>query len=570
MTDYLWTNLRWAALAVLGPVLVLRLLSLPLLLRVQQGVRQRALAARGEGAASAWTWAVACGELVLELGGAVGLELFMHATRDNLRGFGLLLASIGAGGDTSWLSMELHIRRAEGQTYFLYAAIPVLVVWLLLWFLTQRRLLTAGMPAGTWSSPSVRGRLAGLFLLRLLLGVFLPAGILLAGLLIQVVALVASLRFRSADSAATAAPLPPAQPGAFGPSGSFGPPLSYAPSAQPAPPVPSFPPSTPAPAQPAPYLPTQADRGAGAVPQVKYQQLHPNEPRTIGGYQLLGRIGSGGMGTVYLARREGAATQVALKTINPELLDHDELLRRFEREAQVLAMVSGAYTARVLDSGLDAGRPYLAMELLDGRPLDVHLREQGPIRSPEALRALALALAVALSGVHRLGLVHRDLKPANIMLTSAGPRLLDFGIAAIVDGTRLTRTGGGPGTLTYMAPEQFGDEAVGTAADVWAWACCVVCAAHGSSPFAATNTGAVIRRIVDTGPEPAALMAVQALDPALAAAITRALSIDPAGRPADGTALVELLTARQGPDHAPADEGTLREQITQGWRALTL
>lgn len=271
------------------------------------------------------------------------------------------------------------------------------------------------------------------------------------------------------------------------------------------------------------------------------------------------------MGTVYLARREGSATQVALKTIHPELLDHAELLRRFEREAEVLGMVSGAYTARVLDAGVDAGRPYLTMELLDGRPLDVHLREQGPIRSPEALRAMALALAVALSGVHRLGLVHRDLKPANIMLTTAGPRLLDFGIAAIVDGTRLTRTGGGPGTLTYMAPEQFGDEGVGPAADVWAWACCVVCAAHGSSPFAATSTGAVIRRIVDTGPDEAGLAAVRALDPALEAAVRRALTIDPAGRPADGAALVELLTAQQG-----QGVGAVREQITQGWRTLAL
>jgi serine/threonine protein kinase len=206
------------------------------------------------------------------------------------------------------------------------------------------------------------------------------------------------------------------------------------------------------------------------------------------------------MGTVYLARREGSVTQVALKTINPEFLDDDDLLRRFERESQALSMVAGAYTARVLDSGVDAGRPYLVMELLDGRPLDAYLREQGPISAPGALRALALALAVALSGVHRLGLVHRDLKPANIMLTTAGPRLLDFGIADLVDGTRLTRTGTGPGTLTYMAPEQFGEERVGPAADVWAWACCLVCAAHGTSPFAAGSTGAVIRRIVDTGP----------------------------------------------------------------------
>ncbi|MGW7413605.1 serine/threonine-protein kinase, partial [Streptomyces sp. NPDC054863] len=321
------------------------------------------------------------------------------------------------------------------------------------------------------------------------------------------------------------------------------------------PPVPAF-----APPQPSPYVPTQSP---GVASPVAYQELHPGEPRTIAGYHLIGRIGSGGMGTVYLARREGSATQVALKTIHPELLDHAELLKRFARESEVLAMVPGAYTARVLDAGVEAGRPYLAMELLDGRPLDVHLREQGPIRSAEALRALALALAAALSGVHRLGLVHRDLKPANIMLTTAGPRLLDFGIASLVDGTRLTRTGGGPGTLTYMAPEQFGDEPVGTAADVWAWACCVVCAAHGTSPFQATSTGAVIRRIVDTGPAPEAVATVRALDPALAAAVERALTPDPAGRPKDGAALVGLLAADR-------ETSEIRAEITRGWQTMAV
>ncbi|MET9842767.1 hypothetical protein ABZZ01_34100, partial [Streptomyces virginiae] len=94
--------------------------------------------------------------------------------------------------------------------------------------------------------------------------------------------------------------------------------------------------------------------------------LHPDEPRSIAGYRLLGRIGAGGMGTVYLARREGAGTQVALKTIHPELLDHAELLLRFEREVEVLSTVSGAYTAGVLDAGVDAGRPYLAIPHLHG------------------------------------------------------------------------------------------------------------------------------------------------------------------------------------------------------------
>ncbi|WP_330331263.1 serine/threonine protein kinase [Streptomyces sp. NBC_00536] len=515
---------------VAGAALVVRLTSLPLLLRVQERLRQRASAARTGAELPPGVPAALIGELAVGLIGAVALVLLISSQPGS--SYGLMTGLMQA------LAAAQYYANDSALAWFVAASIATPVVWLLLWLWTQRNLLTAVSPAGAWATPSDRLRLAGLFALRAVLGLFAPAGLLLAALVFQVVAVVTSSRARSGGGSA-AGPLAPA----------------------------------PQPAQPARYVPTQADRGfsAGAAPQVAYQELRPHEPRTIGGYHLLGRIGAGGMGTVYLARREGAATQVALKTINPELLDDDDLLRRFEREAEVLAMVSGAYTARVLDSGVDAGRPYLVMELLDGRPLDVHLREQGPIRSPEALRALALALAVALSGVHRLGLVHRDLKPANIMLTTAGPRLLDFGIASIVDGTRLTRTGGGPGTLTYMAPEQFGEGRVGPTADVWAWACSVVCAAHGSSPFAATSTGAVIRRILDTGPEPAALAAVRSLDPALAAAVARALTVDPTRRPTDGMALIELLTAHQSPHHAATDAApALRDQITQGWRTLAL
>ncbi|WP_267244070.1 serine/threonine-protein kinase [Streptomyces sp. PR69] len=538
-------------LAVIGAALVLRLASLPLLSRAQEWTRRRALAVPGADATPRGIPAVVFGEAAVWLLGGAGLWLLMAS--DALLGFDLLIQPV-ASPDVLPLSVALGIPIAEAHTQFLIAAAPALVLWPLLYLLTQRNLLTGGVPARAGASSPTGLRLAGLFALRVVLAAFLPVGLVLAALLFEAVAAITSWRLRSADGRRHSAggSLPPAAP------------AQPVPAAAPQmPPVPSFPP-----AQAVAYVPTQAD--PGAAPQVAHRPLHPNEPRTIGGYQLLGRIGAGGMGTVYLARREGAATQVALKTINPELLDHAELLRRFEREAEVLALVSGAYTARVLDAGVDAGRPYLVMELLDGRPLDAHLHEKGPIRTPEALRSLALALAVALSGVHRLGLVHRDLKPANIMLTTAGPRLLDFGIAAIVDGTRLTRTGGGPGTLTYMAPEQFGEERIGPAADVWAWACCVVCAAHGDSPFTATSTGAVIRRIVETGPEPASLEAVRALDPALAAAVGQALAIDPEGRPADGAALVSLLTAHHGPTPTLADANSVREQITHGWRTLAL
>ncbi|MFI6054564.1 serine/threonine-protein kinase [Streptomyces violascens] len=557
------TTLGSGLMVVAVLTLVVRLSSLPLLLRSQRAAQRRALGLADGSASPEGLSAAAVGELALGLGGGVCLVLLMRGNM--VSGFDALSEAI-AWGDGDALSRMLNVSGAMARQSLLVVGIPILLLCLLFWFLTQRNLMNSGASDGTWAVAPVRRRLTALFVLRAVIALLVPIGVVVAALLFQVVALVTSRRLRSAATSATP---PPAQHPAYGPPTPY---AQTAPAAQPvpAPPVPAFPPARPAtqPAvPPAFHTPTQPQPATGAAPQVAYQELHPGEPRTIGGYQLLGRIGSGGMGTVYLARREGAATQVALKTIHPELLDHAELLRRFEREAEVLAMVSGAYTARVLDAGVAAGRPYLAMELLDGRPLDVHLREQGPIRSPEALRALALALALALSGVHRLGLVHRDLKPANVMLTSAGPRLLDFGIAAIVDGTRLTRTGGGPGTLTYMAPEQFGDEPAGPAADVWAWACCVVCAAHGTSPFQATSTGAVIRRIVDTGPDAAALAAVQALDPALAAAVGRALTADPSGRPADGAALVDLL----GSHHGPAlDANAVRDQITQGWRTLTL
>ncbi|WP_329167273.1 serine/threonine protein kinase (plasmid) [Streptomyces sp. NBC_01717] len=559
MAEAAQTSLAMDVLAVVGPALVLRAATLPLLTRTQRAVREQA-SADPSAPPRAVPGAVA-GELALGVAGGIGLWILMNL--DFLPRNYFLLHPVALDEGT-FLSEYYGLSLAMSWTLYFVIVVLAAVVWPLMWFRTQRTLLTAGVPARPWiSSPEGRFRLGGLVALRVALGLFLPAGLVLAAVACQVVAYVASRKYQTGAGVPVAgAPARAGQAVADTPTvgpGSATAALHVGPLAQP-----------PQPARPPSYVPTRPDVVAGTLPPIAHQQLRPGEPRTIGGYQLLGRIGAGGMGTVYLARREGAATQVALKTIHPELLDNADLLRRFQRETEVLSLVSGAYTARVLDAGVDARRPYLVMELLDGRPLDAHMGEQGPIRTPDALRSLALALAVALSGVHRLGLVHRDLKPANIMLTTAGPRLLDFGIADLVDGTRLTRTGAGPGTLTYMAPEQFGEERVGPAADVWAWACCVVCAAHGTSPFAATSPGAVIRRIVDTGPEPAAMAAVHALTPELAAAVERALINDPAGRPADGAALVDLLTSQGSPHHESAQMDAVREEITRGWRTLHL
>ncbi|CAM5706326.1 serine/threonine protein kinase [Streptomyces viridifaciens] len=554
--------LDMALLITVGLALLVRLATLPVLVRAQTATRRRALAATGADATGGAPGGLGAtfGELAIALVAAVGAYFAVYL--EDLHSYFLLERPFDLD-NAVYLAHEWRISPGVARTWYVALFIGFLLLWLLLWYLTQRKLLTKGLPREAWSSGSTRARLIGQVLLRAVIGVFLlPVGLLFSALVFQATALLVSRRPRPVGTEGAATPAADAARAAQAPLNPYGPT------------APPHWPQTPHTPQ-SPYVPTQFTPPAPQPPTAPPVPSSPplgsplsaHEPRTIGGYQLLGRIGSGGMGTVYLARRQGSATQVALKTINIELLNDADLLRRFQRESEVLAMVPGAYTARVLDTGVDSGRPYLAMELLDGRPLDAHLREQGPIRSAEALRALALALAVALSGVHRLGLVHRDLKPANIMLTTAGPRLLDFGIAAIVDGTRLTATGGGPGTLTYMAPEQFGEERVGPAADVWAWACCVVCAAHGASPFAATNTGAVIRRIVETGPEPVALEAVRALDPALAAVVTRALAIDPEQRPADGTGLLAALAAAQP---TPPDPSAVHDQITRGWQTLAL
>lgn len=302
-------------------------------------------------------------------------------------------------------------------------------------------------------------------------------------------------------------------------------------------------PSTPGPAVPprptaAPHPPTAATRLVDLAPPE--QPLTPHDPRTVGEYQLTGRLGSGGMGTVYLGHRAGVNGSVAIKVLAPHLLDDVDARTRFLREGQTLQKVTGDYTARVHGVGFDGSMPYIVMERLDGPSLHALVAESGAVRDPDTLTRIAIALARALAALHNDGITHRDLKPGNILLTSAGPKVVDFGIARVVGQTHHTPAGNMVGTPGYMAPEQVTGNGAGPATDVWAWACCVVFAARGDHLFDGENVVDIARRILD-GPPSDAFAGVGRVSPRLVPVLRRATAQDPADRPRDGAALLRLL-----------------------------
>ena len=337
----------------------------------------------------------------------------------------------------------------------------------------------------------------------------------------------------------------PGLPGASAPPNgarpaSSGPPRDAArPAARPGTPRPATPAPVPGPPRvPTPHPPTAATRLVDmATPE---QPLTPHDPRTVGEYQLTGRLGSGGMGTVYLGHRAGVTGSVAIKVLAPHLLDDVDARTRFLREGQTLQKVTGDYTARVHGVGFDGSMPYIVMERLDGPSLHALIAENGAVRDAETLTRIAIALARALAALHNDGITHRDLKPGNILLTSAGPKVVDFGIARVVGQTHHTPAGNMVGTPGYMAPEQVTGNGAGPATDIWAWACCVVFAARGDHLFDGENVVDIARRILD-GPPSDAFSGVARLSPRLVPVLRRATAQNAADRPRDGAALLRLL-----------------------------
>ncbi|WP_417801283.1 PQQ-binding-like beta-propeller repeat protein [Streptomyces gamaensis] len=230
------------------------------------------------------------------------------------------------------------------------------------------------------------------------------------------------------------------------------------------------------------------------------EQLTQHDPRRIGPFEVLGRLGAGGMGLVYLAR-SASGRRVAIKTVRTELAE-DQLFRvRFTREVEAARAVSGFYTAAVVDADPRAAVPWLATAYVPAPSLEEIVSECGPLPA-QAVRWLAAGIAEALQSIHGAGLVHRDLKPSNVLVVEDGPRVIDFGIASGVSSTRLTMTNVAVGTPAYMSPEQARDSrSVTGASDVFSLGSTLVFAATGHAPFHGANPVETVFMLLREGPD---------------------------------------------------------------------
>jgi len=262
--------------------------------------------------------------------------------------------------------------------------------------------------------------------------------------------------------------------------------------------------------------------------------LTPDDPATIGPYTVIARLGAGGMGRVYLARAEGG-DPVAIKVVRAELLADDGFRRRFADEVSAARQVAGFCTAPVLDADPDAPLPYLVTEYIDGVRLDRMVTENGPLVG-STLTGLAVGMAAALVAIHGAGLVHRDLKPSNVLLSLSGPRVIDFGIARSMRGSREASSGGLVfGSAGWMAPEQINGMEVEPSADVFSWGILVAYAGTGRNPFGIGQDVDIAFRIVAGVPD---LVGLE--DPPRRLVIA-ALAKNPADRPSAQDLLLALI-----------------------------
>jgi hypothetical protein len=261
--------------------------------------------------------------------------------------------------------------------------------------------------------------------------------------------------------------------------------------------------------------------------------LRDMDPRKVGVYRLLGRLGEGGQGVVFLA--VGPAESLAAVKLLPPTTD-PQVRSRFLKEVAAAQRVARFCTAQVLDAGIFERRPFIVSEYVDGPSLVEVVEQFGP-RAGAALERIAVATLAALGAVHAVGMVHRDFKPGNVLLGPDGPVVIDFGLAAVPGMTTGISGPAAIGTPAFMAPEQLAGERVTAAADMWSWAATMAFASTGELPFKGetlTATAfAILHSEANVGrlPEPLGLL------------VHRCFSKDPALRPSAGGALSELVAA---------------------------
>ncbi|WP_449062977.1 protein kinase domain-containing protein [Planomonospora algeriensis] len=278
-------------------------------------------------------------------------------------------------------------------------------------------------------------------------------------------------------------------------------------------------------------------------------RLSANDPQRIGAYRLVGVLGEGGQGTVYLGQT-ASGRRVAVKVLHTRMAAEAGVRERFEREAALARRVAVFCTAQVLEAGVSDGRPYLVSEYVPGPSLQQLVTGEGP-RTGSGLERLAVATATALAAIHRVGIVHRDFKPANVIMGPEGPVVIDFGIARILEaGVTSSALVGSPG---YMAPEQLSDQPAGPPSDMFAWAATMVYAATGHPAFTGQHPAAVMNAVMGGEPN------LNGVPRGLHSLLVSCLAKDPAARPTADQVLATLTGngtapgSREGNGSRPED-----------------
>lgn len=267
-------------------------------------------------------------------------------------------------------------------------------------------------------------------------------------------------------------------------------------------------------------------------------ELRRGDPQQVGSYRLLGRLGRGGMGQVFLGRSPGGRL-VAVKVIRPELADSPDFRRRFAREVAAARRVSAIFTAPVVDADPEAPQPWLVTAYVDGPSLAEDVERNGAMSESDTIR-LGCALAEGLAAIHAAGIVHRDLKPSNVLLASDGPRIIDFGISRAAESTSLTQTGLVVGSPGFMSPEQAQGLQVSAASDVFSLGAVLAFAATGTDPFGIGAASALLYRVVHAEP------ALDGIPAGLRYVISACLSKNPAERPAPAVLLTMMAAVGNG------------------------